>query len=131
MPPAGMQSWPLVCPHAASAPDSAPAPSSAGFLLLSGTLGADGALWGMHATARYYVTMDILRRVLEDYFGYTTTFVMNVTDVDDKIIRRARLQHLLQRYLAATPDTAQVCCHPPLGHPDGLRVASRLSNRQS
>ena len=68
-----------------------------------------------HAAARYYVTMDILRRVLEDYFGYTTTFVMNVTDVDDKIIRRARLNHLLQQYLARTPDTAKVpllhACH--------------------
>ena len=60
------------------------------------------------AAARYYVTMDILRRVLEDYFGYTTTFVMNVTDVDDKIIRRARLQHLLEQYLARTPETGQV-----------------------
>ena len=68
-----------------------------------------------HAAARYYVTMDMLRRVLEDYFGYSTTFVMNVTDVDDKIIRRARLNHLLQQYLARTPDTAKVpfpaCMH--------------------
>ena len=60
--------------------------------------------------ARYYVTMDILRRVLEDYFGYTTTFVMNVTDVDDKIIRRARLNHLLSQYLQQTQDTGKVCC---------------------
>lgn len=69
--------------------------------------------------ARYYVTMDILRRVLEDYFGYTTTFVMNVTDVDDKIIRRARLSHLLQQYLARTPDTRQVppCLCSPLPQP--------------
>jgi cysteinyl-tRNA synthetase len=52
--------------------------------------------------------MDILRRVLEDYFGYTTTFVMNVTDVDDKIIRRARLNHLLSQYLQQTPDTRKV-----------------------
>lgn len=58
--------------------------------------------------ARYYVTMDILRRVMEDYFGYSIEFVMNVTDVDDKIIRRARLNHLLQEYLAKTPETAKV-----------------------
>lgn len=38
--------------------------------------------------ARNYVTFDIVRRVLEDYFGYQCTFVMNVTDVDDKIILR-------------------------------------------
>ncbi|BDA46365.1 Cysteine-tRNA ligase, cytoplasmic [Coccomyxa sp. Obi] len=58
--------------------------------------------------ARYYVTMDILRRVLEDYFGYSISFVMNVTDVDDKIIQRARLNHLLQKYLAETSDTDKV-----------------------
>ncbi|EIE23980.1 hypothetical protein COCSUDRAFT_1550, partial [Coccomyxa subellipsoidea C-169] len=58
--------------------------------------------------ARYYVTMDILRRVIEDYFGYDVDLVMNVTDVDDKIIRRARLNHLLEKYLAQTPDTAKV-----------------------
>jgi cysteinyl-tRNA synthetase len=40
--------------------------------------------------ARNYVTFDIVRRVLEDYFGYSCLFVMNVTDVDDKIILRAR-----------------------------------------
>lgn len=55
--------------------------------------------------------MDILRRVLEDYFGYSISFVMNVTDVDDKIIRRARLNHLLQTYLADTPDIDKVCTH--------------------
>lgn len=52
--------------------------------------------------------MDILRRVMEDYFGYSIDYVMNVTDVDDKIIRRARLNHLLQNFLAQTPDTAKV-----------------------
>ena len=35
---------------------------------------------------------------MTDYFGYDVTYVMNVTDVDDKIIRRARHQHLLQQY---------------------------------
>jgi cysteinyl-tRNA synthetase len=52
--------------------------------------------------------MDILRRVMEDYFGYSIDFVMNVTDVDDKIIRRARLNHLLHNYLAQTADTQKV-----------------------
>jgi len=48
--------------------------------------------------ARNYVTFDIVRRVLEDYFGYSCLFVMNVTDVDDKIILRARRNYLLQQY---------------------------------
>ncbi|XP_063240086.1 cysteine--tRNA ligase, cytoplasmic isoform X2 [Bacillus rossius redtenbacheri] len=50
--------------------------------------------------ARSYISFDILRRVLSDYFRYDVTYVMNVTDVDDKIIRRARQNHLYDRYLA-------------------------------
>ncbi len=56
----------------------------------------DGAVQMGHA--RNYVTFDIVRRVLEDYFGYSISFVMNVTDVDDKIILRARRNYLLQQY---------------------------------
>lgn len=33
--------------------------------------------------ARNYVSTDILRRILRDYFGFEVWFVMNVTDVDD------------------------------------------------
>ncbi|MBW0468866.1 hypothetical protein O181_008581 [Austropuccinia psidii MF-1] len=46
--------------------------------------------------ARNYVSQDILRRVIRDYFGYQVTFVMNVTDIDDKIIERARQKYLLE-----------------------------------
>lgn len=48
--------------------------------------------------ARNYVTFDIVRRILEDYFGYNVVYVMNVTDIDDKIILRARRNHLLDEY---------------------------------
>ena len=48
--------------------------------------------------ARNYLTIDILRRVLEDYFGERFFFIMNITDVDDKIIKRARVQHLQAQY---------------------------------
>jgi cysteinyl-tRNA synthetase len=48
--------------------------------------------------ARNYVTFDVLRRVLEDYFGYSVLYVMNVTDVDDKIILRARRGHLVEAW---------------------------------
>jgi len=39
--------------------------------------------------ARTYLGFDILRRILQDYFGYAVTLIMNITDVDDKIIARA------------------------------------------
>ena len=41
---------------------------------------------------RAYVSQDVIRRVLTDYFGYDVLFVMGVTDVDDKIIQRGRLR---------------------------------------
>lgn len=50
--------------------------------------------------ARSYISFDILRRVLADYFGYRVLYVMNITDIDDKIIKRARQQHLYERYVA-------------------------------
>lgn len=48
--------------------------------------------------ARSYMSFDILRRVLRDYFGYDITYVMNITDIDDKIIKRARQNHLYTEY---------------------------------
>ncbi|GAA5881046.1 hypothetical protein JCM16303_004653 [Sporobolomyces ruberrimus] len=50
--------------------------------------------------ARNYMAQDIMRRILRDYFGFEVNFVMNITDVDDKIILRARQSHLLQNYLS-------------------------------
>lgn len=35
--------------------------------------------------ARNYVSTDIIRRLLRDFFGYKVNFVMNITDVDDKV----------------------------------------------
>jgi cysteinyl-tRNA synthetase len=35
--------------------------------------------------ARNYVSTDIIRRILRDYFEYDVKFVMNITDVDDKV----------------------------------------------
>ncbi|KAH7909293.1 tRNA synthetases class I (C) catalytic domain-containing protein [Hygrophoropsis aurantiaca] len=52
--------------------------------------------------ARNYVTQDILRRIMTDYFGYDVHFVMNVTDIDDKIILRARQNHLFNHFRSET-----------------------------
>lgn len=49
--------------------------------------------------ARSYISFDILRRVLSDYFGYNILYVMNITDIDDKIIKRARHNYLYEEYL--------------------------------
>ncbi|XP_075401332.1 cysteine--tRNA ligase, cytoplasmic [Tenrec ecaudatus] len=58
--------------------------------------------------ARSYISFDILRRVLRDYFKYDVFYCMNITDIDDKIIKRARQNHLLERYRAKQPQPAQL-----------------------
>lgn len=49
--------------------------------------------------ARNYVSTDINRRILQDYFGYDINFVQNVTDIDDKIIIAARHEYLFEHYV--------------------------------
>ncbi|KAK3349827.1 tRNA synthetases class I (C) catalytic domain-containing protein [Lasiosphaeria hispida] len=46
--------------------------------------------------ARNYVSTDIIRRILMHHFGLQVDFVMNYTDVDDKIIIKARRKRLLE-----------------------------------
>jgi cysteinyl-tRNA synthetase len=47
--------------------------------------------------ARNYTTIDILVRILRDFFGFKVRLVENITDIDDKIILKARRAHLLAR----------------------------------
>ena len=35
--------------------------------------------------ARSYISFDILRRVMQDYFNYEIVYAMNITDIDDKV----------------------------------------------
>lgn len=35
--------------------------------------------------ARNYVSTDIIRRIMMHYFGLHVNFVMNITDIDDKV----------------------------------------------
>lgn len=42
-----------------------------------------------------------MRRILQDYFKYDVTYCMNVTDIDDKIIKRARQNRLFEDFLKA------------------------------
>jgi len=51
--------------------------------------------------ARTYVCIDIIRRILVDYFGYDVNFAMGLTDIDDKIINKAME---INKSLACTND---------------------------
>uniref|UniRef100_A0A3Q2CZG0 Cysteine--tRNA ligase, cytoplasmic n=1 Tax=Cyprinodon variegatus TaxID=28743 RepID=A0A3Q2CZG0_CYPVA len=58
--------------------------------------------------ARSYISFDILRRILRDYFKYDVFYCMNITDIDDKIIKRARQNHLLDQYREKQPKAAKI-----------------------
>lgn len=58
--------------------------------------------------ARNYVSTDIIRRILTDYFEYDVQFVMNVTDVDDKIIVKAREEKLFDDFRRETASSNAV-----------------------
>lgn len=48
--------------------------------------------------ARTYMTFDIIRRILQNYFSFGINYVMNITDIDDKIILKARRNYLLDSF---------------------------------
>ena len=48
---------------------------------------------------------------MQDYFGYRILYAMNITDVDDKIIKRARTQYLLDQYKQLVPFRSQDAIH--------------------
>ncbi|XP_075907101.1 cysteine--tRNA ligase, cytoplasmic isoform X2 [Nelusetta ayraudi] len=58
--------------------------------------------------ARSYISFDILRRILRDYFKYDVLYCINITDIDDKIIKRARQNYLLEQYKNKEPGAAQI-----------------------
>lgn len=53
--------------------------------------------------ARSYITFDIIRRIMEDYFGYELQVVMNITDIDDKIIIKSRRNYLVDKFKSNNP----------------------------
>eukprot|EP00931_Biecheleriopsis_adriatica_P102302 TRINITY_DN77290_c0_g1_i1.p1 TRINITY_DN77290_c0_g1~~TRINITY_DN77290_c0_g1_i1.p1 ORF type:complete len:866 (+),score=255.44 TRINITY_DN77290_c0_g1_i1:117-2714(+) len=48
--------------------------------------------------ARSYLTFDILRRIMVNYLGYDMKYQINITDIDDKIILRARQNKLFDDF---------------------------------
>ncbi|VDM05017.1 unnamed protein product, partial [Schistocephalus solidus] len=58
--------------------------------------------------ARSYISFDILRRVISDYFGFKINYVMNITDIDDKIIKKARQNYLVGKYFKEASSITKV-----------------------
>ena len=42
------------------------------------------------------------------YFNYDVTYVMNITDIDDKIIKRGRTNYLVEEYIKKTTCPKQI-----------------------
>lgn len=69
--------------------------------------------------ARTYVTFDVIRRIMSDYLNYDVTLCMNITDIDDKIIKRSSEEvqlfafsfsaDLVSTWLATITDAAASC----------------------
>jgi hypothetical protein len=74
--------------------------------------------------ARSFVMSDVVRRYFE-YRGYAVTFVMNLTDVDDKIIRRANEQGVASSQIAETYAQAFLEDAARLGDPPRHRSPAR------
>jgi cysteinyl-tRNA synthetase len=73
--------------------------------------------------ARLFVSVDVLQRLLADRFALPVDSVMNVTDVDDKLIRRARDSGCDVRALARDMEAAFLADMRALN----VRAPSRLT----
>lgn len=82
---------------------------------------------------RTFVAFDVIRRWLEAS-GYEVTFVRNVTDVDDKIIRRAAERHITTTELTETftkamqEDMLSLGCLAPTYEPRATQFIPQMLN---
>lgn len=58
--------------------------------------------------ARNYVSTDIIRRIMRDYFKFDLEFIMNVTDIDDKV--RRFFQHCSAQMNRVTHQSHRLFC---------------------
>ncbi|KAM9977912.1 hypothetical protein ACTFIR_011789 [Dictyostelium discoideum] len=56
--------------------------------------------------ARTYISFDIIRRIMKNYLGFNIQYVMNITDIDDKIIIRANENGISHSDLSKKWETA-------------------------
>lgn len=76
--------------------------------------------------ARTYVCFDIMHRLLTEYFGIPVTLAMGMTDIDDKIINKAGVDHRKFSYemeMEFRKDMEKLNVKPPVVY---LRVSEHL-----
>jgi len=81
--------------------------------------------------ARFYVVFDAIRRYLA-YKGYKVNYVQNFTDIDDKLIQRAKdenttVQELAEKYIARTKeDLVNLNVQPATVHPQATKEIDEI-----
>ncbi|MGF1493980.1 MAG: cysteine--tRNA ligase [Microcoleaceae cyanobacterium] len=81
--------------------------------------------------ARSYIAWDVVRRYLE-WSGYQVTFVQNFTDIDDKILKRAKaegtsMQAVSERYIEAyKEDMAQLNIREADAYPQATQAIPEI-----
>lgn len=81
--------------------------------------------------ARAYIVWDVVRRYLE-FSGYSVEYVQNITDVDDKIIKRAQEEHttineLTDRFIRAyNEDMARLNVKPADRYPKATQYIKEM-----
>jgi cysteinyl-tRNA synthetase len=58
---------------------------------------------------RTYIGFDIIRRIAEDYFKFDIIYVENITDIDDKIIKKANRENLKSNLQLIQQSIDKVC----------------------
>ncbi|GHP07970.1 hypothetical protein PPROV_000671200 [Pycnococcus provasolii] len=80
--------------------------------------------------ARAYLSFDILRRIMEDYFHYDVLFQVNITDIDDKIILRARRNKLFEDYRQTMAGNVDGICDDAVSAATNVRDKSHKKLQQ-
>lgn len=81
--------------------------------------------------ARQQITFDVLRRYL-NFLGYNVTFVSNITDIEDKIIDKARKEHIsveelsLKNYAEHMEDYKAIGILPPTIQPKATKFIPEM-----
>ncbi|KNH00563.1 cysteinyl-tRNA synthetase [Perkinsela sp. CCAP 1560/4] len=81
--------------------------------------------------ARAYLTFDIIRRVMQEYFQLNVMYQMNITDIDDKIIKRARVNSLLKAYTEKVKNLEYSVLDTDIGHACAMHTEQLSSRRVS
>ena len=59
---------------------------------------------------RSYITFDILRRVLQSYFNYDVFYVMNITDIDDKVWQIKFMRNTINSKYMIVMNCTEITC---------------------